>query len=73
MSETQTYYVIMYDGCYVADVTNGGTTKYLSHANFWMDKEQAQWWISVYARNFLPPYTVKTVKMTVEDEDESLS
>jgi hypothetical protein len=68
VSETQTYYVVAYDDGYVCDVTTGGTTNYLSHANFWMDKEQAQWWVSVYARNFLPPYIVKEVKMTVEDE-----
>ena len=77
MSETQTYYVVTNKDGYVTDVTNGiavgGTTKYLNHANFWMSKEQAEWWISVMARNFLPPYAVREVKITVEDIDESIS
>lgn len=73
MGETQTYYVVVQNGEYVKDAGDGTVTKYLKYANLWLDKEQAQWWVSVMARNFMLPYAIKTVTMTVEDEDESLS
>jgi hypothetical protein len=72
MSETQTYYVIMIDNEYMSN-PDMATTKYICQAMFFMNIDAASWFVSVHYRHGMPAMNIKAVKITVEDDNESLS
>ena len=73
MGETETYYVIMIGFEYLANASTHTTSRYLNAANLFINMDAASWYISTYYRHGMPTMSIRKVKMTVENEDESLS